>query len=269
MKRVRIAVLGDTALVGDDLSDAGAIAIELARTGQVGVGFRSVAMDGHARENIESHLRAHGIRTWLTMRDRSGISDDAPVSADLKMGDPIDIAEIFNHDVVVLASRDVRLRRFLSDLPVHTRPDVRILALLHFEDGSPLGERVEDLLRFDTIAGSERDFEAWGHGSDVPTGSGDNPSVIRSLHSMMHGANSRAIVSWADDGSATLAETLKDIITVAPADALRGNGSGAPWAAFVAALAIGMARRQPYPEVTRLASTAFIHRSRGSHPRGT
>ncbi len=269
MKRLRIAVIGDTSLTGDDLSDAGAVAIELARTGPVDVGFRSVATDAQALDQIESRLGSHGVRTWLTKRKQADLPGEGPIRAELRMGDPIDIAEIFNHDVVVLASRDVRLRRFLSDLPVHTRPDVRILTLLHFEDGAPLRERVEDLLRFDTITGSERDFEAWGHGSDLPTGTHDDTPIIRSLHAKMHGANSRAIVSWADDGSATLAETLKDIITVAPADVLRGDGSGVPWAAFVATLAIGMAHRQPYPEVARLASAAFIHRSRGSHPPGT
>lgn len=262
MKRLRIAVIGDTELVENDLNDAGAIAIELARTGQVDVGFRSVAMDAHALDEIESRLRSLGVNTWLTARDRPNAPADRPIRADLRMGDPIDVGEIFDHDLVVLASSDVRLRRFLSDLPVHTRPDVRILALLHFENGLPLGERVEDLLRFDTVAGSARDFESWGHASDLPAGSGDGHSVTRYLHARMHGANSRAIVSWAGDGSATLAEPLEEIITVAPDDAPPGSERGTPWAAFVATLAVGMARRQPYPEVTRLASAAFISRFR-------
>lgn len=267
MKRIRIAVIGDTALIDRELTDAGAIAVELARSGQVDVGFRSVATDTHALVEIESRLGALGVNTWMTARDRPDAPGDRPVRADLRMGDPIDIGEIFGHNVVVLASRDARLRRFLSDLPVHTRPDVRILALLHFEDGVPLGERVEDLLRFDTISGSARDFESWGHASDLPAGSGDGPSVIQRLHARMHGANSRAIISWAGDGSVTLAEPLEDIITVAADDAPIVSDRGTPWAAFVATIAVGMARRQPYPELARLAAAAFISCSRTVPPR--
>jgi len=260
MKRLRIAVLGDTALVENDLNDAGAIAIELARSGQVDVGLRSVATDAHALDEIGSRLRSQGVCTWLTARDHPPSLGDQPVHADLRMGDPIDIGEIFDHDVVVLASRDVRLRRFLSDLPVHTRPDVRILALLHFEDGVPQGERVEDLLRFDAITGSENDFGAWGRASEPLTGTGEHPSVLRHVHARMHGANTRAMVSWACNGTATLAEPLEDIIAVAAGDARPRRERGTPWAAFVSTLAVGMARRQPYPEVTRLASAAFISR---------
>lgn len=256
MRRPRIAVIGDTSLVHGELTDGGAIATELALLDRVDVGFRSVAAHRSALEQLETRFGRTNVTTWLTVRSRDAHPVRGPMRADLRMGDPIDIGEIFDHDVVVLACRDVRLRRFLADLPVHTRPDVRILALLHFEDGVPAGERVEDVLRFDTIVGGDMDFQLWGVSSDPPTAADDPVPAISRLHRRMHGTNARALVSWGTHGAVTLAEPLKDIITVA-ADHAPRTTSTAPWASFVATIVLGMAERQPYPELAGLASRAF------------
>lgn len=261
MRRLRIAVIGDTAFIHGELTDGGAVATELAHLGEVDVGFRSVASSRNAREQLEGHLGRMGIKTWLTIREPDALSGGGSIHADLRMGDPIDIAEIFGHDVVVLACRDVRLRRFLADLPVHTRPDVRLLALLHFEDGVPPGERIEDLLRFDAIAGSDADLEAWGSASDLATDAGNATAVMTYLHERMRGTNLRALVTWDQYGTATLAEPLEEIITIPPGHAAKTR-SAAPWAAFVATLVIGMAQHQPYPEIAQSAADAFARRCR-------
>ncbi len=263
MRRPRIAVIGDTTLVHGKLTDAGAIATELALLDRADVGFRSVAADRTSWEQLEARFRRSDITTWLTTRDPDPHQAHGPVRAELRMGDPIDITEIFGRDVVVLASRDVRLRRFLADLPVHTRPDVRILALIHFEDGVPPGEHPADVLRFDTIVGSAEDFERWGTSSNLRIGIDAGVPVMSLLHRRMHGTNVRALVSWDKDGSAALAEPLEDIVTFSPGDAPQAPGS-APWASFVATVALGMALRHPYPEIVEGASKAFISYSRES-----
>lgn len=263
MKRPRIAVIGDTKLVHGELTDAGAIAIELALLDRADVGLRSVAADRTSHEQLETRFRRSGITTWLTTRDPDPHPSHRPVRADLMMGDPIDITEIFDRDVVVLASRDVRLRRFLADLPVHTRPDVRILALIHFEDGVPVGERVEDAVRFDTIVGAADDFEHWSVSSDLRMGVDASVPVMSLLHRRMHGTNVRALLSWDGAGSATLAEPLEDIVTFPPGDTPPAPGS-APWASFVATVALGMALRQPYRKIAKDASRAFVSRSQES-----
>lgn len=263
MKRPRIAVIGDTTLVHGELTDAGAIATELALLDRADVGLRSVATDRASCEQFVPRFERTGITTWLTIRDHDPHPSHGPVRADLRMGDPIDITEIFDRDVVVLASRDVRLRRFLADLPVHTRPDVRILALLHFEDGVPPGERVEDVLRFDTIVGSAIDFEHWSASINLPDSVDAGVPVMSGLHRRMHGTNVRALVSWDEDGSATLAEPLEDIVTVSADSAQKAPGSTS-WAAFVATVALGMALRRPYPEIAEDACRAFASRSRES-----
>lgn len=257
MKRPRIAVIGDTALIDGELTDAGAIAIELALLDQADVGFRSVAADRTARERLEARLGLTSVTSWLTVREPEAHSARGLAHADLRMGDPIDIAEIFGHDVVVVACRDVRLRRFLADLPVHTRPDVRILTLLHFEDGVPERERIEDVLRFDTIVGSASDFERWGATSDPPITADRDATVISRLHERMYGANIRALVSWREDGAVILAAPLEDIVTITAGGVLNTHGSTS-WATFVAAVALGMAERQSNPEIARRAAKAFI-----------
>ncbi len=264
MRRPRIAVIGDTALIDGELTDAGAIATELALLDRADVGFRSVAADRIARERLEARFGRTSVTTWLTVREHDAPEADGSPHADLRMGDPIDIAEIFDHDVVVLGCRDVRLRRFLADLPVHTRPDVRILVVLHFEDGVPDGERVEDVLRFDTIIGSEIDFQRWGASSDLHITTDGDAAVMARLHRRMHGTNVRALLSWAEDGAATLAEPLENIVTV-PAGHAPATPGSTSWAAFVAAVALGMAERQPYPEIARLAAGAFARRAQELH----
>lgn len=263
MKRPRIALIGDTTLAHGELTDAGAIATELALLDRADVGFRSVAADRASHERLETRFRQSGITTWLTTRYPDHHPSHEPLRADLRMGDPIDITEIFDRDVVVLASRNVRLRRFLADLPVHTRPDVRILASIHFEEGVPRGERTEDVLRFDTIVGSAEDFEQWSMSSNLPDCVDAGVPVMSRLQQRMHGSNVRALMSWDEDGSAMLAEPLEDIVTVRAGNTRIVRGS-APWAAFVATVALGMALRQPYPEIAEDASRAFVSRARDS-----
>lgn len=255
-------MIGDTALIDGELSDGGAIATGLARLDRADVGFRSVATDRTSRKQLESRFNPTGITTWLTVRDQGAHQAHCPVRADLRMGDPIDIAGIFDHDVVVLACRDVRLRRFLADLPVHTRPDVRILSLLHFENGVPADERVEDVLRFDTIVGSEIDFQRWSALTDPPITSDCDATVISHLHGRMYGTNVRALLCWGKDGSATLAEPLEDIISF-PAGHAPQTPATDSWAAFVAVVALGMAERQPYPQIARRAAAAFAGHAQG------
>lgn len=265
MRRSRVVVIGDTKLVRGTLTDAGAIASELALLDQVDVGFRSVAASHTALERLEDHFSRANLTTWLTVREYGDHSSDDTWSASLRMGDPIDIARTFDHDVVVLACRDVRLRRFLADLPVHTRPDVRILALVHFDDGVPEGERIEDALRFDAIVGSDLDFLKWGARSDLEIETSE--AVMPRLHRRMHGTNARALISWGSRGTATLAEPLADLLTT-PAESTPYIPGIAPEAAFVAAVAFGMARRQPYPAIASRAATAFATRCRDNQPPG-
>src|SRR5688500_2729448 len=101
MRNARIAVIGDTRIENDELTDAGAIALELARgwQGRIDIGFRSVASDGDAWEAIDARFGAAGVTTWLTIRDVQDQGAGQPAAL-VRMGDPLNIDELFSHDLV-------------------------------------------------------------------------------------------------------------------------------------------------------------------------
>lgn len=256
MKPSRVAIIGDTELRDGEWTGAAAIAIETAARWNAEVGLRSVAATAGAERLLRARLASAGVSAWLTARDAPDAPPSPVMLADVRMGDPLQIPQLFDHDVIILASRDARLRRFLADLPVHTRPDVRIMALLHFDHGPVVGERLEDLLRFDTLIGSEDDFRQLDISADTEMAA----NALASLREHMHGSNLRAAISWSDRGSFSLAEPHRPILTVGPGTTARMSSTS--WPAFVGAVAAGIARRDPWPEIGRHAAEAY---RRGSY----
>src|SRR6187551_3774307 len=118
MRRARIAIVGDTRSVHGSLTNAGAIAIE-------------VANSADSWEILDQQFGDAGVTTWLSIREPA---NHEGIGASVRMGDTLNIDELFSHDLVIVACRDVALRRFLADLPVHTYPGVRQLALFHFDE---------------------------------------------------------------------------------------------------------------------------------------
>ncbi len=258
MRHPRIAIIGDTRLHHGELTDAGAIAIELATGWPADVGFRSVATHGDAWEELDALFGAAGITTWLTIRQPESEPEGKANghSASIRMGDLLNVDELFGHDLVIVASRDVALRRFLADLPVHTYPGVRMLSLIHFRDGIITDERLEDLTRFDVIVGGEADFA-----EIAPAPNGRQPDcAVEAMVPVMEGTNVRAVVSWGKHGAFRCVTRDKPILTIPPHHAPH-TGSDAPWATFVAAVAMGMALRQGWDETGREATRRFAIRS--------
>lgn len=256
MRHPRVAIVGDTRLHHGELTDAGAIAIELASGWPAEVGFRAVASDGDAWEELDARFGAAGITTWLTIRDEDDQGDaDAP-SASIRMGDMLNIDELFGYDLVIVASRDVALRRFLADLPVHTYPGVRMLSLVHFREGVIAGERLDDLTRFDVIVGGEADFAEI---APAPDGRRLN-CAVEAMAPVIEGTNVRAVVSWGKHGAFRCVTPDQPVLTIPPHHAPH-SGSDAPWASFVGAVAVGLALRQDWEEIGREATRRFAIRS--------
>lgn len=256
MRNPRIAIIGDTVLQHGELTDAGSIAIELASGWRTDVGFRSIAAHNDAWESLDSMFGAKGITTWLGIRNNGDSDPGAPHSAEIRMGDMLNIDELFSHDLVIVASRDAALRRFLADLPVHTYPGVRMLSVIHFRDGVIASEQMEDLTRFDVIIGGEADFAALMPAED------DSPfeTAIESMAPVIHGTNVRAVVSWGKHGAFRCITRDEPLLTLPPHHAPH-TSSDAPWAAFVGAVAMGLARRQPWEAIGREATRRFAIRS--------
>jgi hypothetical protein len=252
----RIAIIGDTDLRHGELTDAGAIAIEIASGWSADIGFRSVAANRPSWELLDDRFGEVGITTWLTIRDHEDQPEDTPVSASIRMGDMLNVDELFKHDLVIVASRDRALRRFLADLPVHTYPGVRMLSLIHFRDGVIADEQLDDLTRFDVVIGSEADFaEIAPSPDDTPTA-----TAIEAMAPVIEGTNVRAVVSWGKHGAFRCVTRDTPLQTIPPHHAPH-TSSDAPWAAFVGAIAIGLTRRQAWADIGREATRRFAIRS--------
>lgn len=256
MRHPRIAIIGDTRLQHGELTDAGAIAIELASGWRVDVGFRAVASHAGSWEAIDTLFGAAGITTWLTIRNGDPEAESPDHAASIRMGDKLNIDELFGHDLVIVASRDLALRRFLADLPVHTYPGVRILSLVHFREGVIAGEKLDDLTRFDVIVGGEADF-------DEIAGSQANQHAscaVEAMIPLIQGTNVRSVVSWGKHGAFRCVTRDEPLLTIPPHHAPH-SGSDAPWAAFVGAVAMGMIHRQGWEDVGREATRRFAIRA--------
>lgn len=256
MQRPRIAIIGDTRFRDGEWIGAGAIVTAPAFRQAAEVGLRTVAANHETARLLRTYLESAGVTPWLTVRTDAKGAELPVMQADVRMGDPLQIPHLFDHDVIVLACRDVRLRRFLADLPVHTRPDVRIIACLHAGEEPVTGERLEDLLRFDTLVGSEDDFRKLTSSLDAEPGS----DTLALLRDRMHGSNLRAAIAWNSHGAFSLAAPNRPIMSIPP-HALAAETAFASWPAFVGAVALGIARRDPWDEIGRSATDAYARPS--------
>lgn len=256
MKRPRIAIIGDTEFRSEEWTDAMAIAIEIASRWDTEVGLRTVAANAETERLLRQRLESAGVSSWLTVRNDTEDLSASRIHADVRMGDALQIPQMFDHDVIIIESRDARLRRFLADLPVHTRPDVRIIACIHFERGPVLGERLEDLLRFDALIGGEDDFLILSKSLDADA----SLAVLGPVQRRMVGSNLRAAIAWNERGSFSLAEPHGPILSIA-SEATPNEADSTSWPAFVGAVAVGIARRDPWIEIGRGASQAYARRS--------
>ncbi len=163
----------------------------------------------------------------------------------IRKGDRLDIHAIFDHDVVVLDMADEPLRRFLTDLPAHTRPNVRLLGPITYivDNGEP--DAVEVAFRFDTITGTRAQYEEL-------LNVGSEGELIEVVQQHMSGSQLRcAVVTLGADGCLWITEHDHGYVEgfrVATRDTI-GAGD-----AFAAGIAWGMARRRPWPETCRFAN---------------
>jgi hypothetical protein len=255
MKRPRIAIIGDTRLSYGELTDAGAIAMELATSWPADVGIRTIADSPESWEALDEVFGSVGVTSWMSIRD-SKPPENGVRAADVRMGDTLNIDELFSHDLVIVATRDIALRRFLADLPVHTWPGVRMMSLVALHDGPIEGESLEDLSRFDVVIGPDSAFSDLAPHLESPIGSG-----VEALAPLLAGSNVRAAVSWGKHGAfrCCVAEG-QSCVTVPPHHAPH-TASDAPWATFVAAVAYGLTRRQSWDEIGREATRRFAIRA--------
>ncbi len=140
---------------------------------------------------------------------------------------------------------DEPLRRFLTDLPAHTRPDVRLLGPITYivDNGEP--DAVEVAFRFDTITGTRAQyFDLLDVGSEG--------ELIDVTQHRMSGSQLRcAVVTLGADGCLWITGDDHGYVEGFRVETRGTIGAGD---AFAAGIAWGMARRLPWPEACRFAN---------------
>lgn len=233
-------------------------AVALARLGEQ-VTLRAVVgddpegrelVDGLAREGIDTSTITVAAEptdsSWILLDTGTGERTILwRKGAAIRKGDRLDIHAIFDHDVVVLDMADEPLRRFLTDLPAHTRPDVRLLGPITYIVDNAEPDAVEVAFRFDTITGTRRQYYDL---LDV----GSEGELIEVAQRRMTGSQLRcAVVTLGADGCLWITEEDHGYVEGFRVGTRDTIGAGD---AFAAGLAWGMARRLGWPETCRFAN---------------
>lgn len=225
---VRIGVIGDAAIARDG---------EL--LGAAGLAARIQAIGGQAALAALASADYRGAAMRASLTD-IGVDVSRIESSDhpnLRLGDQIDVAGLFDMDTVLLAVSDPRLHRFLVDLPVHTAPGARLIGLIADLVVNPIAESWETVRRHDAIIASTNDVQAL-------TGERDASRARDCLQRSMIGHNLRAAAVFNCAGAATIL-TKTDRMFGAPDSFDR----------FAAAATVAFAARRPWSDVFEVAET--------------
>lgn len=162
-----------------------------------------------------------------------------------RMGDRIDVDHLFTRDLVLLDSVDPALRRFLTDLPVHTYPDVKILVPMTYAVDFPGRDELDSVVRCDALVGSETELCQL-------TGTDSWPAAIPALQERMRVSNLRcAAITLGADGAMAFDANSVFSVSALPVDVVDTTGAGD---AFAGAFAFALACRMDLPEALELAN---------------
>jgi ribokinase len=234
-------------------------AVALARLGAT-VSLVSMVGDDAAGRSMRSALTAEGIdRDWVGTR--AGEATDAATvivsrnppdrtifwrpGARLVRGDRLDIATIFDCNLVFLDADDLSLRRFLVDLPAHTTPTARLLGGLTYLADARSPEALDIASGHDAIVGNERELR------EITGSSTFDQAVIR-MQDAMRTANLRACaISRGATGATIFTVADRWDIQAFATDVVDTTGAGD---AFAGGVAYGMTLRWEWPRIGRFAN---------------
>ena len=262
---------GTSAIVSDVTESPGGTtsntAVALARLGEE-VTLRGVVGNDEAGTTLRAGLEMEGVGCSMVTTgdgpsDRSIILLDTITGertilwqkgAAIRKGDQLDIVTLFNHDVVILDMADEPLRRFLTDLPAHTKPDVRLLGPITYIVDNDETDAIEIAFRFDTIVGTLAQYlQLMRLESET--------DLIEQIRHRMPGNNLRtAVVTIGADGCLWITRMEHGYAPGFAVDTVDTIGAGD---AFAGGIAYGMARRWSWAETARFANAAGALSTRG------
>jgi sugar/nucleoside kinase (ribokinase family) len=243
-------------------------AVTLARLGAKVSLVSVVAHDNYGMKILEALDREDIDRHWLSLRegertDRSLIvvsreEQERTIfcqqNLTLKKGDPLDIAAIFGHDLVILDVDDMSLRQFLVDLPAHTRPATRLLGPMTYLADSGEAGAWEIALRHDVIVGNERELLTLTGATSLDEG-------LEIALGSMSGANLRAcVVSRGSQGAVAVTKSGRWDAPATEVETVDTTGAGD---AFAGAIAYATALRWDWERALRFANALAALSTRG------
>ena len=227
----------------------GNIAVAARRLGADVSLLAKVGTDQHGTELIDT-LRSAGIRTDgcltadgdtdLSMVLISELTAERTILWNrgpfIQRRDRIDIDRLFGADVTIIDCVDYELRKFLTDLPAHTRPGACLIGTLTYLADVVACDKMTVALRHDILIGNEREYrELFGGGS--------GQECFDSVAAAMSGHNLRtAIMTSGARGVQAVAASGRVTVPAREVIAVDTTGAGD---AFVGAFAFAHASRWP------------------------
>jgi hypothetical protein len=144
------------------------------------------------------------------------------------LGMKIPVDALFTADICLIDLADLRLFRFLVDLPVHTYPTARLLGLLTRLPSASDARSSEIIERLDAIAGTDEDLLRI-------TGAGTLLGALAATQAVARAANLHQSFVRAGDRAIALDRER--------CYAVRFDQETRPWPEFAGAVAAGIARR--------------------------
>ncbi|HET7036719.1 MAG TPA: carbohydrate kinase family protein [Thermomicrobiaceae bacterium] len=282
MTRPAIAAIGmaswDRMLVVDDYPEAGSYAVvrqmlegpggttanTVAALARLGVPVTFAAKVGDDREGaaLRDGLAAEGCDV-SAVTTRAGEPTDLGIiiisgsgeraertiywqqGARLRYGDPLPIAELFAHDLVVVDVDDARLRQLIVDLPIHVAPRTRLLGTLTLLTELPPEQALALAVRHDYLCGNERELRYVTGETNLER------ALVRLRERMLLDQLRLAFISRGPLGCLVVTEEAAEAVPAFPVAAVDTTGAGD---AFAAGVALGLIERRAPGEIGRLAN---------------
>jgi ribokinase len=163
----------------------------------------------------------------------------------IKRRDRMDIDALFRADLTVIDCVDYELRKFLTDLPAHTRPAARLLGTLTYLANVVADDKLEIALRHDILIGNEREYRQL-------VGCDDADDCLQTVASAMSGTTLRlAVMTCGERGSVAITRDQAVRVPARRVAAADATGAGD---AFAGALAVAQALRWDIEQSLTLAN---------------
>jgi ribokinase len=199
-----------------------------------------IRTDGSLRSDDETDLSL-----MLVSRETSERTIFWAKRPSIKRRDRIDIDALFDADVTVVDCADYELRKFLTDLPAHTRPAARLLGTLTYLADVVADDKLEIALRHDVLVGNEREYRELLC-SDCPE------QCLQSIARAMPGNTLRLAVMTRGELGATA--VTRDGSVSTPARTVAARDTTGAGDAFAGALAFAVALRWDLERSLRFAN---------------